>query len=56
LVFTVLAAVHTWPMPSAPRHWSRVEGDGALNIWAAGWVGHTLVHGLDIKNGNIWIH
>ena len=44
LVFTVLTAVHTWPMVSAPRHWSRVEGDGALNIWAAGWVGHTLVH------------
>ena len=44
LVFAVLAAVHTWPMVWAPRHWSRVEGDGALNIWAAGWVGHALVH------------
>ena len=43
-VFVLLAVVHTWPMPSAPRHWSRVEGDGALNVWAAGWVGHTLVH------------
>jgi hypothetical protein len=43
-VFAVLAAVHTWPMVWAPRHWSRVEGDGALNIWAAGWVGHTLIH------------
>ena len=42
--FALLAAVHTWPMPSAPRHWSRVEGDGALNVWAAGWVGHALVH------------
>lgn len=36
--------MHLWPMPSAPRHWSRVEGDGALNIWAAGWVGHALIH------------
>ena len=43
-MFAVLSAVHTWPMASAPRHWSRVEGDGALNIWAAGWVGHALVH------------
>ena len=42
--FVLLAAMHLWPMPSAPRHWSRVEGDGALNVWAAGWVGHTLVH------------
>lgn len=42
--FVLLAVLHTWPMPSAPRHWSRVEGDGALNVWAAGWVGHTLVH------------
>jgi hypothetical protein len=31
-------------MPSAPRHWSRIQGDGALNVWAAGWVGHALVH------------
>jgi len=43
-MFTVLTAVHTWPMPSAPRHWSRVEGDGALNVWAVGWVGHALLH------------
>jgi hypothetical protein len=43
-VFLLLTAIHLWPMPSAPRHWSRVEGDGALNIWAVGWVGHALVH------------
>lgn len=55
LVFTVLATVHTWPMPSAPRHWSRVEGDGALNVWAAGWVGHALVHAPSkLFDGNIF--
>jgi len=42
--FVLLAALHLWPMPSAPRHWSRIQGDGALNVWAVGWVGHALVH------------
>jgi len=35
--------VHTWPLAAAPAHWSRVDpGDGALNTWIVGWVGHTL--------------
>ena len=38
----MLALVQTWPIASAPAHWSRVEGDGALNVWAVGWVGHAL--------------
>jgi hypothetical protein len=35
LVFVALAVAHTWPLASAPAHWSRVDnGDAALNIWA----------------------
>lgn len=35
--------MHTWPLASAPSHWSRVDnGDGALNIWAVAWVGQHL--------------
>lgn len=42
-VFLLLAVIHTWPLAAAPNHWSRVDnGDGALNIWAVGWVGHHL--------------
>jgi hypothetical protein len=54
-VFALLGVAHLWPMPSAPRHWSRVEGDGGLNIWAAGWVGHSLVHApARLFDGNIF--
>jgi hypothetical protein len=37
-------------------HWSRADpGDGALNIWAVGWVGHTLLHHpADLFNANIF--
>ena len=44
VAFALLAVVHTWPLAAAPAHWSRVEGDGALNIWAIGWVARTLAH------------
>ncbi len=40
----LLAVLHTWPLAAAPAHWSRVDGDGALNVWAIGWVGHSLAH------------
>jgi len=41
--FLLLAVIHTWPLATAPNHWSRVDnGDGALNIWAVAWVGHHL--------------
>jgi hypothetical protein len=42
--FVLLTLAQTWPIASAPAHWSRVEGDGALNVWAIGWVGHALTH------------
>jgi hypothetical protein len=41
-VFVLLTVAHTWPIAASPSHWSRVEGDGALNVWAIGWVGHAL--------------
>lgn len=44
LAFALLAMLQTWPLAAAPAHWSRVEGDGALNIWAIGWVGRALAH------------
>ena len=51
----LLALLHTWPMAAAPAHWSRVDGDGGLNIWAAGWVGHALTHDpASLFNGNIF--
>jgi hypothetical protein len=55
LGFALLAVVHTWPMAAAPAHWSRVEGDGALNIWAIGWVGRTFLHHpMQIFEANIF--
>ena len=48
--------LHTWPLAAAPAHWSRVDpGDGALNIWAIGWVGHSLLHNpTQLFNANIF--
>jgi hypothetical protein len=52
--FVLLAVVHTWPLAAAPAHWSRADpGDGALNIWAVGWVG-LLHHPTEIFNANIF--
>jgi len=55
-VFVSLAIAHTWPLASAPAHWSRTDaGDGALNIWAVGWVGHTLFqHPTRVFEANIF--
>lgn len=55
-VFVLLAAVHTWPLASDPAHLSRVDpGDGALNIWAIGWVAHELPrHPLTLFEANIF--
>ena len=55
-VFVLLAAVHTWPLASDPAHLSRVDpGDGALNIWAIGWVAHELPrHPLRLFEANIF--
>lgn len=54
--FLLLAVLHTWPLAAAPAHWSRVDpGDGALNIWAIGWVGHSLLHDpTQLFNANIF--
>ncbi|HEX8030508.1 MAG TPA: hypothetical protein VF491_18670 [Vicinamibacterales bacterium] len=56
LVFVLLAMLHTWPLAAAPAHWSRVDpGDGALNIWAVGWVGRAIWHSpTQIFNANIF--
>jgi len=56
LVFALLAIAHTWPLAAAPTHWSRADpGDGALNIWAVGWVGRMLVqHPGALFNANIF--
>ena len=44
-VFAALAVAHTWPLASAPAHWSRIDGaDAALNTWAVSWVGSHLLH------------
>ncbi len=55
-LFAVLAVVHTWPLAADLAHWSRVDnGDGALNIWAVGWVGHEIVHNpLHLFHANIF--
>ncbi len=55
-MFVLLAAVHTWPLASDPAHLSRVDpGDGALNIWAIGWVAHELPrHPLRLFEANIF--
>ncbi len=45
LVFAAFAVAHTWPLASAPAHWSRIDnGDAALNTWAVNWVGSHLLH------------
>ena len=44
VAFVALAVVQTWPLASAPAHWSRVDNaDASLNIWAVNWVGAHLV-------------
>lgn len=42
-VFALLAVAHTWPLASSPSHWSRVDGDGGMNIWTVGWVAHAIL-------------
>ena len=44
-MFMLLAVVQTWPLATDPAHLSRVDSaDGSLNIWAIGWVAHSLTH------------
>ena len=56
VAFIALAVVHTWPLASAPAHWSRVDNaDAALNIWAVNWVGaHLLQEPSRLFDANIF--
>jgi hypothetical protein len=43
LTCVLLAALHTWPLVTAPHRYSRVDnGDFLLNAWAISWVAHQL--------------
>lgn len=54
-VFVLLTVVHTWPLASAPAHWSRVDGDGGINTWAVSWVAHSLLeHPTRLFDANIF--
>jgi len=54
-VFVLLAAAQTWPLASAPAHWSRVDGDGGINTWAVNWVAHAiLTEPAHLFDGNIF--
>ena len=53
--FVLLAAIHTWPLASAPAHWARIDGDGGINTWAVSWVAHALVTDpRHVFDGNIF--
>jgi hypothetical protein len=55
-VFVVAAAVHTWPLASAPAALGRVDNaDTALNAWIVAWVGHQLAaNPLRLFDANIF--
>jgi hypothetical protein len=43
LIFGALAAIHTWPLASAPGTWSRNDnGDTVLHEWIMAWVAHQI--------------
>lgn len=55
VAFLLLSLAQTWPLVSAPAHWSRTDpGDGALNTWAVSWVGHNLLHPSKLFDANIF--
>lgn len=56
LVFGVLAALHTWPLASAPARLSlNYNNDAELNAWILSWVAHTLpTRPAELFNGNIF--
>ena len=43
VVFLLLTVAQTWPLASAPAHWSRIDGDGGINTWAVSWVAHAIL-------------
>ncbi len=55
VVFLLLALAHTWPLATAPAHWSRTDpGDGAFNIWVLNWVAHSLPRPQQLFEANIF--
>jgi len=56
LVFAALAALHTWPLSSAPASFSlNHNSDAELNAWILSWVARTLpTRPLELFNGNIF--
>jgi hypothetical protein len=56
LACVFLAALHTWPLVTAPHRYSRVDnGDYLLNAWAISWVAHQLPRDpLHLFDGNMF--
>ena len=56
LLFAALAAVHTWPLVSAPATLSRNDNaDTVLNTWAITWIARALVTDPStVLHGNIF--
>ena len=56
LLFSALAAFHTWPLASAPGTLSRHDNtDAVLNEWAVAWVAHQLPRNpLKLFDANIF--
>lgn len=54
--FTLLAAVHTWPLATDLAHLTRHDNrDSILNEWIVGWVAHQLPRApLHLFDGNIF--
>lgn len=55
-LFVALAAVHTWPMATAPGTFTRHDNaDTYLNQWILAWVAHILPRNpLELFNANIF--
>ena len=56
LACVLLAALHTWPLVTAPHRYSRVDNsDFLLNAWAISWVAHQLPRDpLHLFDGNMF--
>jgi hypothetical protein len=56
ILFGGFAVFHTWPLPSAPASWSRMDNaDTALNAWIVAWVAHQLPRSpLHLFDANIF--
>jgi hypothetical protein len=56
VVYLLLAALHTWPIASAPGRFSlNHNADAELNAWTLSWIAHTLPRDpLHLFDGNIF--